>query len=116
MSKGKSLEGCYIVTIVGLIILGLIVAQALNRNNREITQIKDVNVNGISQTEVVSYPNETVYLRVNGQNNNITIAGNTLVSRIDLNGLGNVINLCSGIHSPEIYKNGESNRINYLNC
>ena len=78
-------------------------------------EVQEVSINAISQVRTINYPNQEISLDLNGNYNVVTITKETFVVEINLNGVGNTLNLCKN-HSPQIEENGISNDIDYLDC
>jgi hypothetical protein len=127
----KKRSGAWIIVlilVVGIIIYanskGIINLGAINlgnlsgnQTNSTATQaaVKNISITGVSQTQTVDYPNQNIFLYINGQNDNITIAKDTTVSKISIDGLDNTVNLCKGA-SPQITNDGQNNQIEYQSC
>lgn len=107
-----------IIAVIVLVVFLIIFSNGgiqVEGNNDNYGSSETIVINGINQKRTLNHPSETIDLILNGQYNVVTITKETIISRIDLNGVGNIINLCS-THSPQINENGIDNNIKYLSC
>ena len=119
--KQKNISWTPILTTAMILIFLIVIIFGFNSKSTKTSdnffdkEVQEISINGINQEKVLNYPNQKISLDLNGNYNTITFTKKTIAVKIDLNGIGNTLNLCK-VHSPQVDENGLDNNINYLSC
>jgi hypothetical protein len=111
--RGLAIAGLIISMISFLAMIVFIVSLSfLNLNSDSLK----VNIEGISETVIVEYPNQNITLDISGINNNVTVNKDTNVVLIKDSGMKNKITLCRGIHIPKQMYLDRTTTLTYVDC
>lgn len=78
--------------------------------------IETVYVESTYEEYVLDRPSTSLRLTVTGNGNDVTITPETNIKKLEVEGNENSINLCDGVHDPEIENFGFENEVIFSSC